>query len=274
MIKSNPKVILITGCSSGFGNNTAKLLAENGDIVYTAVRKYGDLQKLKSIENLHPVLLDVTWQQSRIDKTITQIIGKERRIDVLINNAGFGLLGLSGNLTVDEIKIQFETNFFGQIKVTNSVLPFMRKRKNGLIIMINSISGIVSTAFYGAYSASKFALDAITATLRFEEAANGINVVGIYPGSHQTDFWKNIKWGGNFPQTNNKIKSIISKISWHRENPIKVALKIKEIIDLKHTRKEYIVGKSAHLIYYAYKLIPYDVFDWLGKKIAGRIIKN
>ena len=274
MMNINNKVVLITGCSSGFGNITSKLLAENGYKVYAGIRNKKDLQILKSIKNLKPILLDITWTQSKINKTVSEIINKEKQIDVLINNAGFALLGLSANLTERELKDQFETNFFGQFKITISVLQYMRKRKSGLVIMVNSISGIVSTAFYGAYSASKFALDGFTTALRFEESANGINIVSINPGSHTTNFWKNIKWAKGSPEVNKKIKNIVSRIKWHRHNPINVARKIKSIIESEYPKKNYLIGINAVFTYFLFEIIPYDLIDWFGKKIVRRIIKS
>lgn len=265
------KVILMTGCSSGFGNITARLLSSKNYQVYAAVRKARDLKKLEGIKNLKPVLLDVTWSQEKINKTCSAIISAEGKIDVGVNNAGFGFIGPVGDSTEEEIKDQFETNFFGQFRIIKSILPSMRERKNGLIININTISGLISTAFYGSYSASKFALDALTTSLRFEESVYNIDFVSVYPGSFRTKFWENIKWAKGSPETNKKIQFISDKIRWHRGNPIRVARLLERIIRTKNPKKNYIVGLNAHLQYYFFKLVPYGFIDWFGKKIIQRI---
>lgn len=272
MNSSLAKVILITGASSGFGKITAEFLVSQGYKVYAGLRYEKEFKSLDQHPNLIPIHLDVTWPQEKIDQVIQKIIASGDRIDVLINNAGFGLLGLMADATETEIKDQFETNFFGQFKVTKSVIPFMRKQKSGLIIMVSSISGLATTAFYGAYSASKASLEALTTSLRFEESVYGINIVAINPGSHKTDFWKNIKWIKASPLVNQKIASIVEKSKWHRHNALNVAKKIAYIIKILHPKKNYLIGLNAHFIYLLFKLIPYALIDWLGKKVVKKII--
>ena len=162
------KVILITGCSSGFGYETAKLLSERGFVVYAGIRKEKDLSILNGT-NLKTVLLDVMWTQEKIDGVVNKIIEKEGRIDVLVNNAGFGFLGLIGSFTEEEIRDQFDTNFFGQFKMIKSVLPYMRQEKDGLIVNISSTAGYSANAFYGVYSASKFALEALPQMIQIKK---------------------------------------------------------------------------------------------------------
>jgi len=219
------KVVLITGCSSGFGRLTAELLAENGFLVYAGLRRREELDRFANKKNLIPVQLDVTWASSKIAKVIELIIARTGKIDVLINNAGFGFIGPVGDFFEEEIRDQFETNFFGQFKVISAALPLLRREKRGLIININTISGLISTAFYGVYSASKFALDACTTALRFEEAVNGISVVSVYPGSFKTNFWENLKWAKKSPEINKKIAEIANAGRWRLGNPIQVANK-------------------------------------------------
>lgn len=266
------KIVLITGCSTGFGNLTAKLLSSKGYCVYAGARKEKDLIDLEGIGNLNPVLLDITWSKEKVENVIDKIIKKEGCIDVVVNNAGFGYIGLVGDFLEDELRDQFETNFFGQFKIIKSVLPLMRKRGKGLIININTISGLVSTAFYGVYSASKFALDAITTSLRFEEAVRGISFVAVYPGSFNTNFWENLNWAKNSPETNEKIKKIANKMKWHRGSPIKVVNKLAQIIEKENPKKNYLVGIDAYLIYCVFKFLPYCIIDWIGKKIVSRIV--
>lgn len=274
------KVILITGCSSGFGFLTAKLLAENNYQVYAGVRKAKDLTKFGHTPPLpKTVLLDVTWSQEKIDQVVKSITKKENHLDVLINNAGFGFLGSVKTFTDQEIKEQFETNVFGLLKVTRSVIPYMEKQKSGTVINISSSAGLITTAYYGIYSASKFAVEALTSALRAEESLYGIDVVSVNPGSFQTSFWKNEKFPhkeGEAPRSqgsklNRKIKNLINNTAARRGNPTVVARKIKEIIETESPKRNYLVGYDAILLYLVSRFFPQPCLDWLIKKVVKRL---
>jgi short-subunit dehydrogenase len=260
------KTVLITGCSSGFGYLTSNFLASKGYVVYSGVRKEKDLNMFNS-SNIYPIHLDITWDQDRIFGVVNKIVEKEGKIDILINNAGFGILGITGSFNINEIKNQFETNLFGQFKVIKSVLPYMRAQKNGLIININSIAGLYTSAFYGVYSSSKFALEALTTALRVEESVNGIKVVSVNPGSHNTNFWKNVRFPDE-PEDLNKIiaSEVNSKLARFRGDPMNVVRTIYKIVNSKNPRKNYLVGWSAYIIHYFYPVIPQVVVDFFSKK--------
>jgi len=183
-----PKVVLITGCSSGFGLITAKYLTEKSYTVIPSVRKKSDLAKLPNT-----VLLDVTWSQLKINRFIDSVIEKYGRVDVLINNAGYGHLGSVGDLTADDAREQLETNFVGSFKVIKSVLPYMRQMKSGLILNVSSMLGLFSIPNHGIYSASKFALEGLSQSLRLEEAKNGVKIIVVNPGVFATSFREKIK---------------------------------------------------------------------------------
>jgi short-subunit dehydrogenase len=273
-MKSMKEVVLITGCSSGFGYQTAKLLAASGYSVYATVRKekdlsvFGDLPKEK---RPHTILLDVTWDQAKIQAIIDQVISQEKHLDVLINNAGFGAFGTLRSTSVSELKDQFETNFFGLFKVTKSVLPIMQSQKKGLIINISSIFGLTVSLCYGAYSASKYALEALSQTLRLEEADNGIRVVCVNPGSFETAFRRNKKSPLSdknliTDSLNQKIHQLLEK-PHHRGNPKKVAKTIKNIIKNPNPKTNYLVGLDAFGIYYLSKILPLKSQDLLTRLI-------
>lgn len=175
--------VLITGCSSGFGYYTANFLRKQGIRVVATVRRREDLR-------LHPdsMLLDVTWPQAKIDRTIKNLIQKRGSIDCLVNNAGYGHLGNISKLSVVDLQSQLEVNLLGTFKVTKALLPHFRRRKQGLIINVSSILGLFTLPGYSIYSASKFALEALSSGLRQEEHANGIKVVTINPGAFKTSF--------------------------------------------------------------------------------------
>ncbi len=272
------KVVLITGCSTGFGFLTAKLLSESSYTVYAGVRKQKDLAVFGSqtpSSKLKTILLDVTWSKEKISIVIKNIVKEAGAIDVLVNNAGVGFLGAVESFSDQEVKDQFETNFFGTLRVTKAVLAIMHQQKSGLIINVSSVSGLVTTAYYGIYSASKFALEALTTSLRSEESLFGINVVAVNPGSFQTQFWENEK----FPVSNDsplsgfnlKIKKLIFSQYHRRGDPIKVANAIKQIIETPNPRKNYLVGLDAHLLFIAAKILPYSIQDWIIKKVVKKL---
>lgn len=275
-------IVFITGCSSGFGYLTAKLLAESGYQVYAGVRKTKDLTIFnKSVRSklLSTVLLDVTWPQERINKVVQGIEKREEGIDVLINNAGFGFLGTVGSFNDEEVRKQFETNVFGLFKVIKAVLLFMEKRRAGLIINVSSSAGLFTSVYYGVYSASKFAVEALTTALRAEESLYGIHVVSVNPGSFETKFWQNGKFPkavgdlGDSPATRlaKRIRGLILKSASRRGNPMVFARKVKEIIENKNPKKNYLIGWDALFLYWVSRFFPQSILDWLVKKVVKRL---
>ena len=213
------KVVLITGCSSGFGYITAKYLAGKGSTIIPSVRKKSDLAKLPNT-----VLLDVTWSQLKINRFIDSVIEKYGRVDVLINNAGYGHYSPLENITDLDAKKQFETNFFGPLKVIRAVLPQMKK-KGGLIINVSSLLGLFVIPSLGIYSASKYSLEAYSAALRLELQKNNIHVTVINPGRFATSFGHQEKPTGS--------------------DPILFARLIEKILNSDHPKDRYLVGKES-----------------------------
>ena len=180
------KVVLITGASSGMGKLTASYLAENGYQVYAGTREpnpRGDET------NITPIYIDVTKTDS-IRSAVATIIEKEGKIDVLVNNAGYGLLATIEEGTDEEIFNQFDVNVFGLIKTTREVLPYMREAKSGVIINISSFLGKMGLPLLAHYNASKYAVEGIVDSLRFEVASFGIRVHSIQSGLFGTNFVK------------------------------------------------------------------------------------
>lgn len=275
------KTILITGVSSGFGFQTAKLLASSGYQVYGTVRKQEDLtvfSKLPKNNRPKTLILDVTWSQEKISQAVDKVIRKAGKIDCLINNAGYGHMGCIGSFTIEEVRQQFDVNLFGAFKMIFAILPNMRTHQQGLIINVSSISGFVTTAFYGIYSSSKFALEALTQSLRVEESIFNINAVSINPGSFKTSFWENTRYPSckhlspksKIRVLNNKIKKLISKID-HTQGPSKVAVQIKKVIETKNPKRNYLVGYDARLLYLVHRILPTSIQDWLIKKFVKRL---
>jgi NAD(P)-dependent dehydrogenase (short-subunit alcohol dehydrogenase family) len=189
------KVVLITGASTGFGRATTELLARHGYTVFAAMRdilgrnaKHREaLESLASKEKLqmHVVDMDVS-DDAAVSSACEQILERAGRIDVVINNAGVAALGITEAYTLKKIQQLFEVNFFGVARVNRAVLPAMRRQRSGLLIHISSAAGRAVVAYCGVYSASKFALEALADSYRFELAPLGIDSVIVEPGIHRT----------------------------------------------------------------------------------------
>ncbi len=211
--KSSPqeKVAVVTGSSSGIGFETSILLARKGFYTYATMRNLNKSLKIKEIaekENLHlkVLKLDVTDDKS-VKDAIRQITDESSRIDVLVNNAGYGVMGAVEDLSLDEFKSQFETNFFGVIRVTKEVIPIMRSQENGNIINVSSVGGKIGLPLNSAYISSKFALEGLSESMRYELEQFGIDVILIEPGVVKTNFFENVVINNNTSTTNNKTSS-------------------------------------------------------------------
>ncbi|MBC5774841.1 SDR family NAD(P)-dependent oxidoreductase [Pontibacter sp. KCTC 32443] len=183
------KVWFITGVSSGFGRTLAEEVARNGDKVIGTVRQLGQLAEFNDISpgNTFAYLMDVT-NPDGIKATIDAAFNHFGRLDVLVNNAGFGFLGAVEEATIKDFREVMETNFFGALQVTQAMLPYMRKQGSGRIIQMSSAAGFRSTAGFGVYNASKFALEGMSEALALEVAPLGIHVTIVEPGPFRTNF--------------------------------------------------------------------------------------
>jgi len=182
------KIVLITGASSGIGKSTAKHLAANGYTVYGAARRTGLMNELKNA-GIKLLEMDVTDEQS-VKTGIDTIIRSHGKIDILINNAGFGSYGALEEVSITDAKYQMEVNVFGAMNVTKMALPFMIENNYGKIVNISSIGGKVASPLGGWYHASKFAMEALSDSLRNEVRDFGVDVIVIEPGGIKTE------WGG------------------------------------------------------------------------------
>lgn len=174
-----PRVALVSGASSGIGKACAEDLAEHGFKVYGTSRRPLQATKFTALQ------LDVTDDAS-VAAGVAQVLQREGRIDVLVNNAGTSVVGAVEDTALAEARAQLETNFFGAVRLSQSVLPIMRVQGGGTIVNVSSIAGLIALPFQAFYSASKFALEGLSEALRYEVAPFGIRVVLIEPGDHQT----------------------------------------------------------------------------------------
>jgi len=215
------KVAVVTGSSSGIGFETSLLLARKGFNTYATMRNLNKSQKINDVvekENLplKVLQLDVTHDKS-VKDAIRQITDESSRIDVLVNNAGYGVMGAVEDLSLDEFKSQFETNFFGVIRVTKEVIPIMRNQGNGNIINVSSIGGKIGLPLNSAYISSKFAIEGLSESMRYELEQFGIDVILIEPGVVKTNFFENadvvVNNNDNNTSTTNNIISPYSQLT-------------------------------------------------------------
>src|SRR5580704_17976127 len=181
---SDRRIALVTGASSGIGRACAELLAARG------LRVYGGSRHPEPHAAFEAVRMDVRDEAS-VDEAVANIIQCEGRIDVVVNNAGISIVGAVEDTSLEEAKDQFEVNFFGVLRLCRSVLPILRKQRAGYIVNIGSIGGLVAIPYQGLYSASKFALEGLSESLRMETRRFGVHVVLIEPGDHRTAITEN-----------------------------------------------------------------------------------
>jgi NAD(P)-dependent dehydrogenase (short-subunit alcohol dehydrogenase family) len=251
------KVAIVTGSSSGIGYATSLLLARNGFHTYATMRNIGrsaDVQEIAYKERLplEVIQLDVNDDAS-IRDSIEKVESENERIDVLVNNSGYGLVGAFEDLSVEEIKSQFETNFFGVIRLTQQVLPIMRKQKSGTIVNISSGAGRIGFPGMSAYVSSKFALEGLSESMSYELEPFGIKVVIIEPGVIRTNFKKNSVMSKKsldnssispYSSIIQKIDSSISSMIEHATPPEEVAKAILHAAISNNPELRYLVGSD------------------------------
>lgn len=254
------KVVLITGASSGFGQATAKYLAEKG------YKVYGTSRKEMTDKNITMLKVDVCNKQS-IAEAINHILEEEYRIDVLINNAGMGIGGCIELATDEEIALQMNTNFMGMSNMCKAVLPIFRKQRSGKIINISSIGGVMGLPYQGFYSASKFAIEGYSEALAAEVKGFGIKVVLVEPGDFSTNFTSNRKNSDltfkntDYSQSFDRSLKIIEKEEKSGLKPIVLAKRIEKIIEKKNPRFRYVVANLEQKLSVLLKrIVPGNMF--------------
>jgi short-subunit dehydrogenase len=258
------QVALITGCSSGLGYETALMLARNGFHTFATMRntkKSDSLEEIIKKERLDLNIreLDVNDNTS-IENAINCIKSEANRIDVLINNAGYGLVGFFEDLTLDEIRNQFETNFFGVLNITKKIIPIMRSQKSGTIINVSSGAGQVGFPGISAYVSTKFAIEGFSESLMYELFPYGIKVVIIEPGVTKTNFFRNcivsehsMKKSSPYSRSLDKFQRNVGLMQEHATSPIDVAKVIMQVLGNNEPKQRYIVGNDVAMILEAKK---------------------
>lgn len=275
------KVAVVTGSSSGIGLETALLLARTGFHTYASMRNLEKSKNITEISNTENLPLQVVQLDVNDDRSVTDAINKivaaeNGRIDVLINNAGYGLFSPLEEVTLDQIKAQFETNFFGIVRIVKEVLPVMRKQRNGIIVNVSSVGGKVGTPLNPAYIASKFALEGLSESMRYELKQFGINIVIIEPGVIKTNFVENIKTADKRSRPESPYADLIGRamrgfgiMMMDNSSPPKlVAEAILNAITSKDPEIRYVVGEDAEYIMKVRKSTSDKEFEnWMYESI-------
>ena len=256
------KVAIVTGSSSGIGYETSLALARDGFYTYATVRNPKKADKILQVakkENLdiEIIELDVDDEKS-ISAAIEKIISKKQRIDVLVNNAGWVLFGSVEDVSIKDFRAQFETNFFGIISIIQKVAPIMRKQGSGVIVNVSSVAGRIGFPGSPAYISSKFALEGLSESLRYELGQFGVKIIIIEPGVIKTNFFSSMKIAEPKPDSPYKeiTQKVIMGIKMMAElgtHPSEVATTILNAIKEENPRPRYIVGNDAQMFLEAKK---------------------
>ena len=270
-----PKVILITGASSGIGFTTAQALARQGHRVYAAARRTELMEPLKQL-GIIPLYMDVTNHDS-MSAGVNQVLEAEGRIDVLVNNAGFGYFGPIETVSMEEARRQVEVNVFGLADLCKLVLPAMRKQGAGRIINTSSIAGKMVLYFGGWYHVSKFSVEALSDALRMEMRPFGIDVSMIEPGGIHTD------WGiiaarhlaESAQGTPYEEPALRESATFHKaysgrylSSPKVVTRAILRAVNSRRPRARYRIGRFAHMGVFFHWLLPSRLWDALIRRLT------
>ena len=271
-MSTSPKTILITGASAGMGKEMARALAERGHTVYGAARRVDRMKDLEAV-GVRPIALDVT-DDAQCEACIERIASETAGVDVLINNAGFGLFGAVEDLPLEEAHRQFDVNYFGVTRMTKLVLPRMRERGSGRVITITSIGGKIYTPLGAHYQATKHALEAWSDCLRLETKPFGIDVVVVEPGAIETEFGDVVaapllehSGEGAYKDLAHKVADLTrAEYEPGKASPPSVVVKaVVHAVESARPRIRYAIGKYASMI---------KVRKWFGDRVFDRLMMS
>jgi NAD(P)-dependent dehydrogenase (short-subunit alcohol dehydrogenase family) len=268
------KIALVTGTSSGIGMLTAVELALGGFHVVATMRNPAARATLDELaaregvsERVEVRRLDVT-DHAALPQFIADIVRDHQRIDVLVNNAGFSTAGFAEDVSLPELREQFETNFFSHVAVTKAVMPIMRQQHSGHIIMISSMTGVCASVGISSYSASKWALEGWSESFRLECLGLGIKVILIEPGAYETSIWeKNVKIaaGSSSPDSPNKERSQrfvqYVRTQINKRDAREVARLIRSVAENPNPNLRYMAGRDAKGLRFLKRLLPWKRYE-------------
>ena len=274
--RSMEKVAVVTGSSSGIGFETSLALAREGYFTYATMRdvkKADKIQKIADEESLSlkVIELDVDNEESA-ENAINTIIQEKGRVDVLVNNAGWGIWGTGEDVSVEEFKEQFETNFFSVVRMIQKVAPTMRNQGSGNIVNISSVAGRIGLPASTAYVSSKFAVEGLSESLRYELGQFGVNVIIIEPGVIKTNFFDSMKTakkadeGGAYREITIKVITGVKMMAEMGTSPKEVAQVIIKSLKEEKPLPRYIVGNDAAMFMESKKMKTDIEFENYMKK--------
>lgn len=276
-IMKTKKVILITGASSGIGFDAAQMLAQQGHKVYAAARRVELMEPLKAF-GVQVIRMDVTNEESMV-QGVEAVMQAEGRIDVLVNNAGYGYLGAIENVSLAEARRQLEVNVFGLARLTQLVLPYMRKQGRGRIINTSSIAGKMVIYMGGWYNVTKYSVEAFSDALRMEMKPFGVDVVMIEPGAIKTDWGiiaaRHLKESSVGTAYEDVGTQWANNIDWYYNTnmlskPLTVAKAISRAVNSRRPRARYRSGLFSHTGGIIHTLMPTRWWDGMMRK-GGKI---
>jgi NAD(P)-dependent dehydrogenase (short-subunit alcohol dehydrogenase family) len=275
------KIAVITGSSSGFGLLTSIELAKAGFRVVATMRDLGRRERLDQAaaaagvaDQIDIRALDVTNFEA-LPPFVEAVVRDHGRLDVLVNNAGFAVAGFAEDIKLEELRRQFETNFFGAVAMTKAALPTMRRQHSGHIIMVSSIGGLLGSVSVSSYSASKHALEGWSESLRMEVNALGIKVVLVEPGAYLTDIWTRGAVMGEkatqetSPNIQRSLRMRDRIQALPKRDPIEVARLIASIAQDPNPKLRYLVGRDAKIQLAMKRILPWRRFE----KVIANFLK-
>ena len=267
------KVVLITGASSGIGQACAEHLAKNGWRVFGTSRGASSAPSISVPFEM--VTMDVEDENS-VRKCVDSVIAWAGRLDAVVNNAGISIMGSVEDTSIEEAKAQLETNFFGVLRVCRATLPILRRQGRGHVINISSLAGIIGLPFSGLYSASKFALEGVSESLRMECRAFGIRVVLVEPGDFRTQITARRRTV-QAAETNDAYRAAFAHCKRKQDQdeanaqtPESVARLVERILNNPNPRTRYAVGMFTQTMVVPLKrILPQRLFEWMARQAFG-----
>lgn len=281
-MSTTSKIVLITGATAGIGRETAIYLANQGHHVIATGRKQLELAKLESevtkseiAGKLDTLVLDVTSSESIANavREVSTLTGGHG-LDVLVNNAGFGVLGPSAEISDAEMRRQYDTNVFGLMAVTRAFLGKMLERKAGRIVNVSSVGGRITLPYFGVYNSTKYAVESLSDALRYELRPFGIDVSLIEPGVIRTNFEATAVGGlsamssGAYGKALGKYEEMSKMADRFASNPIVIAKAIGRAVNARRPAARYVAPRSTNFIFVFRAIAPTRMWDWAMRKVG------
>ena len=263
MKQKQTRVVIVTGGSSGIGLATVERLVKRGDIVYEFSR-HGS-----SNDGVTHITCDITTEEN-VKTAVQQVVDEQGRIDVLVNNAGFGISGPIEFTKTEDAKKQFDVNFFGALNVTKAVIPLMRKKHHGRIVFVSSVAAVFSIPYQSFYSATKSAINSLALALRNELKPFHISVCSLMPGDVSTGFTANREKSNEGQEVYSRLEKSVAVMEHdetHGMTPEKIAKKIMKITSKSRVKPLYVAGGKYALFCFLAKLLPTRFFNWIVGKL-------